>query len=381
MRLLKINHDGNFSLTKFRPHDIPPYAILSHTWETDDQELTFQDMIEGTGRSKAGYRKIQFCGDQAKKDGLQYFWVDSCCIDKSSSTELSEAVNSMFRWYQNAVKCYVYLLDISNSDVTSLVSSSQLPDNSPFRHSKWFTRGWTLQELLAPSSVEFFSKESDYLGDKRTLELHISDITGIAVKALQGTPMSHFSLDERISWADKRKTTIEEDQAYCLLGIFEVHMPLIYGEGRKNAFRRLREVAKFTSKHESFSTVPFAPDPDFVDRPEILAWVRDKCAEPGARAALVGLGGVGYVNVPSLCHNANRRVESRKLPSDTATMSAMHRRSRSCFGYTPAPGPGSKKRTEISRTGLSYRGETIRRSTFCGWSATGCATKQKVNGP
>jgi hypothetical protein len=296
MRLLRINSDGNFSLTRFLPGEIPPYAILSHTWETDNQELTFQDMVNGAGRNKAGYRKIQFCRDQAKKDDLQYFWVDSCCIDKASSAELSEAINSMFRWYQDAVKCYVYLSDLSTSDVISLVSS-RLPGGSPLSRSKWFTRGWTLQELLAPSSVEFFSKEGDWLGDKGTLELHISNITSIAVKALQGTPMSHFSLDERISWATDRQTTIEEDQAYCLLGIFEVHIPLIYGEGRKNAFRRLQEVAKFTSKPKPFSTVPFAPDPGFVNRPEFLAWIHDKCAGPGARAALVGLGGVGFVNV------------------------------------------------------------------------------------
>jgi hypothetical protein len=293
-----MTHDGTFSLTRFGPDDIPPYAILSHTWEADDQELTFQEITTGTGRSKAGYRKIQFCGDQAKKDSLAYFWVDSCCIDKTSSSELTESINSMFRWYQNAVKCYVYLSDVSASTAVSL-GSSRLPDHSPFRNSRWFTRGWTLQELLAPISVEFFSNEMVFLGDKSSLEGYISDITGISIRALQRTPLSYFSLDERMSWANDRKTKIEEDQAYCLLGIFEVHMPLIYGEGRENAFRRLREVAKFTPKHEPFSTVPFAPDPDFVDRPEILAWIRDKCAGPGARAALVGLGGVGYVSVDS----------------------------------------------------------------------------------
>jgi hypothetical protein len=188
----------------------------------------------------------------------------------------------------------VYLSDVPTSDVTSLVSPD-LPDNSAFKRSRWFTRGWTLQELLAPSSVEFFSKDGEYLGDKQTLELQISNTTGIPIKALRGEPVSHFSRDERMSWASNRQTTIEEDLAYCLLGLFGAHISLIYGEGRKNSFRRLREVAKFTSKHEPFSTVPFAPDLDFVDRPEILAWIRDNCAAPGARAALVGLGGVGYV--------------------------------------------------------------------------------------
>jgi hypothetical protein len=272
MRLLEINGDGNFSLTSFTAGRIPPYAILSHTWEADSQELTFQDMINGDGKRKSGYKKIQFCRNQAEKDGLRYFWVDSCCIDKTSSSELSEAINSMFRWYQDAVECYVYLSDVSTSDVISL-ASSQLPGGSPLRQSRWFTRGWTLQGLLAPSSVKFFSKECDWIGDKSTLELHISNITGIAVKALQGTPMSQFSLDERISWASGRQTTVKEDEAYCLLGIFEVHMPLIYGEGRKNAFRRLREVAKFTSQHE-----PFPP----CRSPQNLTSLIDQTSYPGS---------------------------------------------------------------------------------------------------
>jgi hypothetical protein len=113
MRLLHVNADGGISLTTFRSNNTPGYAILSHTWEVDNQEFTFADMTSGVGNSKAGYKKIQFCGDQAQKDALRYFWVDSCCIDKSNSTELSEAINSMFRWYRNAAKCYVYLSDVS----------------------------------------------------------------------------------------------------------------------------------------------------------------------------------------------------------------------------------------------------------------------------
>src|ERR1700744_743716 len=112
MRLLSTNADGSFSLTSFTGNNIPSYAILSHTWGAD-QELTFQDVTNGSGRDKAGYRKIQFCRDQAKKDGLQYFWVDSCCIDKSNSVEVSQDINSMFRLYRNAAKCYVYLSDFS----------------------------------------------------------------------------------------------------------------------------------------------------------------------------------------------------------------------------------------------------------------------------
>jgi hypothetical protein len=144
----------------------------------------------------------------------------------------------MFRWYRNAAKCYVYLSDVSTGKNSR---SSELLWESSFGQSRWFTRGWTLQELLAPSSVEFFSREGKRIGDKRSLEIQIQHITGIPVQALQGNSLSEFSVDVRMSWAIKRKTTIEEDQAYCLLGIFDIYLPLIYGEGRENAFRRLRK--------------------------------------------------------------------------------------------------------------------------------------------
>src|SRR6266536_4166626 len=113
MRLLKLKDDGEFNLIEFIGDKIPRYAILSHTWGADGEEVTFKDISECTARSKAGYTKISFCGEKAASDGLEYFWVDTCCIDKSSSAELQEAITSMFRWYQNAAQCYVYLSDVS----------------------------------------------------------------------------------------------------------------------------------------------------------------------------------------------------------------------------------------------------------------------------
>jgi len=239
MHLIERNNDDKFSVTKDFGDDIPWYAILSHTWGADTEEVTFKDLIDGTGIDKAGYNKIRFCGEQARRDGLQYFWVDTCCIDKSNSTKLAEAINSMFRWYQNAAKCYVYLSDVSSPAFDTNDESSQLPCESALRESRWFTRGWTLQELLAPGSVEFFSREGNRLGDKRSLERLIHEITGIAVPALRGTPLSQFGVDERFSWAENRQTTRKEDKAYSILGIFDVYMPLIYGEGSDNAFTRL----------------------------------------------------------------------------------------------------------------------------------------------
>jgi hypothetical protein len=171
---------------------------------------------------------------------LQYFWVDTCCIDKSNAVELQEAINSMFRWYQDATKCYVYLQDVSRPRSDSADGSNE-PWESAFQESKWFTRGWTLQELIAPALVDFFSKEGKLLGNKASLERHICERTGIPINALRGSPLSDFSVLERMSWAASRETSRQEDKAYSLFGIFNVFLPIIYGEGLENAFQRLQE--------------------------------------------------------------------------------------------------------------------------------------------
>ena len=242
MRLLQCRGTGEFGLTKdfLDEEAIPPYAILSHTWD-DGQEVTFRDLMDGTGRSKSGYDKIQFCGQQAEHDGLQYFWVDTCCIDKSNHVELQKAINSMFRWYQKAAKCYVYLSDVSIAKRKASDGVSEYAWEPAFRQSRWFARGWTLQELLAPILVEFFSRERRKLGDKRSLRQQIHEITGIPVAALGGARLSQFSDKERFSWIQSRQTKVEEDKAYSLLGIFDVEMPLRYGEGSASAFKRLDE--------------------------------------------------------------------------------------------------------------------------------------------
>jgi hypothetical protein len=133
MRLLQYNNETDFSLTEFFESDIPKYAILSHRWEAE--EATFEDLQNGTGTKKAGYEKIRLCGEQAGRDGLKYFWVDTCCIVKSSSAELSEAINSMFHWYRQSTKCYVYLSDV----LRTAVNADNLAWESAFRNSNWFT--------------------------------------------------------------------------------------------------------------------------------------------------------------------------------------------------------------------------------------------------
>ena len=327
MRLLKLGSHGELSLTTDFVDDAPRYAILSHTWGRDEDEVTFHDLENGSGTSKVGYAKLQFCGKQAEKDGLDYFWVDTCCINKANHAELSEAITSMFRWYRDAQHCYVYLSDVSVSNDSS--NQPQQTWELAFRNSRWFTRGWTLQELIAPTSVKFFSREEELLGDKKMLEQQIQETTGIPITALSGSPLTQFSIKERLRWAAKRNTKRKEDQAYCLLGIFSVFIPLMYGEG-DHAFVRLEEeIRKRTGKKNTAVTVvrpetrltspgasvPLAPvplahehwmvarhtNPLFTGRKDLLqelnSIVRDAIQNPSnqvqCRIVLSGMGGQG----------------------------------------------------------------------------------------
>lgn len=235
MRLLQCDEDDSFRLTEDLPEDnLPPYAILSHRWLETSEEVDFETLSRGLGQGKLGYQKLKFCAEQARRDGLQYFWVDTCCINKANKAELSRSINSMFRWYQSAKLCYVYL-----SDVASHVGNDEGMDG--LRQSTWFTRGWTLQELLAPGSVVFFAKDGTRLGDKRSLEQQIHEITAIPLAALRGTPLHRFSVDERLTWMTVRDTTLAEDKAYSLAGMFDVRIAPVYGEGFAQAHERLRE--------------------------------------------------------------------------------------------------------------------------------------------
>ena len=241
MQLLKASSIGGFELVSFPDDSTPPYAILSHTWHKD-QEVTYSDLVAGTGRDKTGFAKIRFCADRASYDGITYCWVDTCCIDKSDSAELSTAINSMFRYYQRAKKCYVYLSDVRVLEEVTDVQAFRITWETGFRQSRWFTRGWTLQELLAPPIMEFFSENGKLLGSKISLERDIHDITELPIEVLRGQRnFSTFSIEERLEWAARRTTTLKEDKVYCLLGIFGVFLPLIYGEGEAYATDRLRD--------------------------------------------------------------------------------------------------------------------------------------------
>ncbi|KAK4198248.1 heterokaryon incompatibility protein-domain-containing protein, partial [Triangularia verruculosa] len=221
-------------LTDIQQPESVQYAILSHCWR-DGQEVSFHEFAHldpSNTRQKPGFSKIFMTCGFARRHGIPYAWIDTCCIDKSSSAELSEAINSMFRWYQRAKVCFVFLADMP----------SQTTDISLYLEKcRWFTRGWTLQELIAPEKVEFYDQAWGFIGTKTTLVNSLSDITKISREILQGeTDFGTISVAQRMSWAAHRSTTRTEDLAYCLFGISDVHLPLIYGEGHK-AFTRLQE--------------------------------------------------------------------------------------------------------------------------------------------
>ncbi|KAK7451505.1 hypothetical protein CaCOL14_009464 [Colletotrichum acutatum] len=223
---------SSLQLHEFFGYSIPIYAILSHTWEED--EVTLQDIASSSYAFRKGFAKVRACCAQALRDGFTWVWIDTCCIDKTSSADLSEAINSMFRWYQSATVCYVYLSDLPAQKPGRL-------DYLAFKSTKWFTRGWTLQELLAPRLIEFYDCDWNEVGTKSSLEYLLHNRTGIRRDILShDTSISSLPVAERMSWASKRKTTRQEDIAYCLLGIFNIHIPLLYGEGDR-AFVRLQQ--------------------------------------------------------------------------------------------------------------------------------------------
>ena len=273
---MRLVNTYTLKLHEFYDNKIPwcEYAILSHTW--GEEEVSFHDLQnkkpEQLNESK-GYMKLKECCALAASEGYEYVWIDTCCIDKTSSAELSEAINSMYRWYRKAGICYAYLVDvwIGKKDKDSRRVVRNLEDYisfvvwnpkeySPgvvteswkrFRESRWFTRGWTLQELLAPRSMCFFDKDWRRLGDKVSLKNELSSITGIQ----QDHMFEHTSASaaQKMSWASGRETTRLEDMAYSLMGIFDVNMPLLYGEG-KNAFTRLQhEIVKMSEDESIFA--------------------------------------------------------------------------------------------------------------------------------
>lgn len=247
MRLLG---SADLTLYEFPSDAIPRYAILSHTW--GNGEVTLQELNGGGATGKAGFEKITGAASRAKEQQIPYIWIDTCCIDKTSSSELSESINSMFKWYRNAQVCYAYLSDVSNTD--DVWNSDK---TGSVQRSRWVTRGWTLQELIAPTKMEFLSKDWALVGTKLLNATSLASLTGVDRDVLVGiTGLSQISIARRMSWASARTTTRTEDVAYCLMGLFDINMALLYGEG-SNAFARLQlEIIRTSNDRSIFAWMP-----------------------------------------------------------------------------------------------------------------------------
>ena len=232
MRLLNTT---SYVSKEFDDSEVPPYGILSHRWR---DEITFQDVGQINDGAGDGYKKVREACSIAREYGFEYIWIDTCCIDKTSSTELSEAINSMYRWYEESGVCFTYLDDVPSKDISK---------------SEWFTRGWTLQELIAPSVVIFLDETWEEIGTKFSLRKKISDITRIPEDILQGGDLQTASIAQRMSWASNRETKRIEDIAYCLMGIFGVNMPMLYGEGGRAFIRLQEEIMKISHDHSLFA--------------------------------------------------------------------------------------------------------------------------------
>lgn len=247
MRLLKTT---TLQLEEFPPDRIPPYAILSHTWGAE--EVLFEDLQNDTAERKATWPKIKETCRLSLERGFEYVWIDNCCIDKSSSAELSETLNSMFMFYKEADICWAYLADVPFGPDLEKPGSS-------LERSRWFTRGFTLQELIAPSDIIFLSQDWHEIGTKRSLVKTLFRITHIDEGILMNdekVSLESVSIARRMSWAAHRRTTRPEDIAYCLMGIFSVNMPMLYGEGSTKAFLRLQEeIMKHSDDQSIFAWV------------------------------------------------------------------------------------------------------------------------------
>ncbi|KAI6017590.1 heterokaryon incompatibility protein-domain-containing protein [Pisolithus microcarpus] len=284
------------------------YAIVSHRW---GEEVNYEEMIGLTKmkrkerkevKRRYGYQKIVKSCEQAAKDGYTWLWIDTCCIDKRSSAELSEAINSMYRWYRNAQVCYAYLNDVGESTFPTKKDDDKFSQSNGWP--EWFMRGWTLQELIAPKEVKFFNKGWVPIGNKRHLAPTLQVITGIPHEVLTGgMAAKSLTVAQIMSWAANRKTTRVEDRAYSLMGLFGVYMPMLYGEGEK-AFRRLQlEIIRRSSDQTMLS----AWDPRMLRTSSVLA------EEP---SDYWDCGDIKMVELDE----AVRRVQTDPLQSQTLTL-------------------------------------------------------------
>ncbi|KAF2728861.1 HET-domain-containing protein [Polyplosphaeria fusca] len=248
MRLLNAN---TLEFEEFHKNAKPPYIILSHTW--GPEEVSYQDIgsaaTEEEITRRSGYDKIVQMARIATSRNYTYFWIDTCCIDKSSSSELQESINSMYHWYQDSNMCFVYLED--GEPLSKDFAQHEKEFRNIISKSRWITRGWTLQELIAPRAIVFSDRYWKVYHLNKPLQNQIvSESAKVPSTALGSGNLGAYSVAQKFSWAASRSTTRIEDEAYCLLGLFDIHMPMLYGEGQK-AFVRLQEQLVQTSNDDS----------------------------------------------------------------------------------------------------------------------------------
>ena len=252
--------DRRTKVLEFRDDETTKYAILSHRW-IDPTEVDYEKMVDlgqmdrehqDEIRDCLGYKKILDACKQAQTDGYEWMWVDTCCIDKRSSAELSEAINSMYRWYGNARVCYAYLHDVDGSSFPTKKDNGKYAKSNGWP--EWFSRGWTLQEMIAPQNLQFFNKDWRAIGNKNRLAETLEEITGVPGHILaDGLEGNRPCVAQIISWAANRTTTRVEDRAYSLMGLLDVNMPMLYGE-RKKAFHRLQlEIIRSSNDQSIFA--------------------------------------------------------------------------------------------------------------------------------
>jgi len=285
MRLLHIESSDTsdptlqISFSEFVGSDVPPYAILSHRWR--DQEVLYDDMVatdRSIARSKRGYAKLEMTCRLAFEHGFGYVWSDTCCIDKSSSAELSEAINSMYSYYTQSEWCIAYLDDV---ELDETQPGSFFGADGTFSRSAWFSRGWTLQELIAPLRLTFYTKSWNKIGTKAGLCHQISVASKISEGVLRDRRrISAIGISEKMSWAARRVTTRPEDESYSLMGIFGVNMATLYGEGRSSAFRRLQlEILRTSTDHTLFAWESEAVNGDML-APSVSCFFNGASYEP-----------------------------------------------------------------------------------------------------
>lgn len=297
MRLLNTK---TFEFKNFYDNSLPQYAILSHRWGSEEEEVSYKSFRKGSvPPDLPGLLKIHAFCRLADEKGFQWAWVDTCCIDKRSSAELSEAINSMFKWYERSALCCVHLADVEFSSAEMFLKRQSeetfwhAPDGwaslrDRFNKSSWFKRGWTLQELIAPNNVVFYDSQWNEIGPVDRFCEDVAKVTGIGEYYLNPRTKVHMnpaSVSTRMSWASRRHTSREEDLSYCLLGIFDINMPLLYGEGAEKAFIRLQtEIMKnshdeslfaWTSHHHHSGILAKRPS-DFANSGDIIQWMSER---------------------------------------------------------------------------------------------------------